>query len=71
MLREHAASIIDLLLYSDAYLYVCGDATGMAVDVYRVLRDIIEEEESKTTQEAEEILQKLMKDKKYQQDVWT
>ena len=55
----------------NAYLYVCGDAPGMARDVQRVLVEIITSEAKVTVEKAQAMLEQLANEKRFQKDVWT
>ncbi len=57
-------------LEQGAYVYICGDATYMAKDVYQALLSVIEIHGNKEKLAAEEYLNALRKAKRYQKDVY-
>ncbi|MEC6815868.1 assimilatory sulfite reductase (NADPH) flavoprotein subunit [Photobacterium toruni] len=57
-------------LQEGSHIYVCGDATHMAKDVHQALLTVIEQQGKQTREQAEQYLNELRKDKRYQRDVY-
>jgi len=57
-------------LESGAHLYVCGDASRMAIDVHAALRDVVVEHGGKNTEDAEGYLQNLANERRYLRDIY-
>ncbi|MDQ6654652.1 MAG: sulfite reductase subunit alpha [Verrucomicrobiota bacterium] len=53
-----------------AHFFVCGDAKRMAKDVDATLRQIVEKEGGKSTEEAAEYIEKMKTEKRYKRDVY-
>lgn len=68
-LREKAQDVY-AWLERGAHLYICGDMSRMAKDVEQALIDIISEQGSKSTEQAQEYLKELRSSKRYQKDVY-
>ncbi len=59
------------LLHEDmAHLYVCGDGSEMAKDVHAALKSVIEEHGNRSAEEADQFLDNLAANRRYQRDVW-
>ena len=69
LMLDNAAEIWKWLQDGAAF-YVCGDASRMAKDVDAALHSIAESEGGLSTEEAEEFVKQLKKDKRYQRDVY-
>lgn len=65
-----AASEVWAWLQRGAHIYVCGDASKMARDVEQALLDIIAEQGGMNADDADEYLNTLREEKRYQRDVY-
>jgi NADPH-dependent sulfite reductase flavoprotein alpha-component len=68
-MREHGAKLWSWL-QDGAHLYVCGDATRMAKDVDRTLRDIITQHSHLSSERADTYVKRLASEKRYVRDVY-
>lgn len=68
-LIERSNDVIDLL-NEGGFLYVCGDAKGMAQGVHAVLVDILAHGKSISKEDATEMVKMLKTTGRYQEDVW-
>lgn len=68
-IRENAADVWQWL-QDGAHIYVCGDASKMAKDVEIALLDVIESQGKMSRDDAEEWLDELRQNKRYQRDVY-
>lgn len=65
-----AATEVWQWLQQGAHIYVCGDASRMARDVEQALLDIIAEQGKLSRDDAEDYLNDLREEKRYQRDVY-
>jgi len=68
-IREQAAELYQWL-QQGAHIYVCGDAARMAKDVHQALIDVVSQQGNLDAEAAEEYLNDLRSDKRYQRDVY-
>ncbi|MFG3041099.1 molybdopterin-dependent oxidoreductase [Streptomyces sp. NPDC048330] len=68
-MREHGA-VLWSWLRDGAHFYVCGDATRMAKDVDRTLRDIVARHGGMSPEEAAAWVKQLSADRRYVRDVY-
>ncbi|HEX3121836.1 MAG TPA: assimilatory sulfite reductase (NADPH) flavoprotein subunit [Rhodanobacteraceae bacterium] len=57
-------------LESGAHLYVCGDASRMAIDVHAALRDVVVQHGGESVEDAEAHLQNLANERRYLRDIY-
>ena len=65
-----AKEVYKVLRSPNGAVYVCGDAKHMSRDVNRALLQVLQREGEYAIHEAEEIIRRLVVDKRYMKDVW-
>jgi sulfite reductase (NADPH) flavoprotein alpha-component len=69
-MKENATEIWKWIDAESAHVFVCGDAKRMAKDVDAMLRKIVQEQGSKSVEQANEYVEQLKSDKRYKRDVY-
>ncbi|MFW0784225.1 sulfite reductase flavoprotein subunit alpha [Gordonia sp. CPCC 206044] len=69
LMRERGADLYAWLA-DGAHLYVCGDATRMARDVDTALREIVADHADLSADDAQDVIDRLKRDKRYLRDVY-
>ncbi|EGC28725.1 hypothetical protein DICPUDRAFT_43883 [Dictyostelium purpureum] len=70
-MKNHSKELYDLIINKNAFVYICGDAKGMAVGVRNSFIDIIKQESSVDEKIAVDMFTNLIKEKRYILDVWS
>jgi sulfite reductase (NADPH) flavoprotein alpha-component len=70
-LHQHAAELRDLVLHKNAHVYVCGDASRMAKDVFKAFTRIVaDDSEGSPTETADSYLREMKRGGRWSEDVW-
>mmetsp|Transcript_23600 Transcript_23600/g.57162 ORF Transcript_23600/g.57162 Transcript_23600/m.57162 type:complete len:969 (+) Transcript_23600:326-3232(+) len=71
LMLKNAEYVYRLVVEKGGYLFVCGDGTRMAKDVMNAMIQIIVKQGKMSQGEAKAQVLKMMKEKKYVQDIWS
>lgn len=65
------AELAKLLLQEGGYVYICGDGTKMAKDVYQAIKTVLQEHGSLSCEQTEEMLDEMKLRRRYVVDIWS
>ncbi|KAK5576569.1 hypothetical protein RB653_007713 [Dictyostelium firmibasis] len=68
---QHSKQLFDMVVNQNAFIYICGDAKGMAVGVRNSFIDIVKQELNCDEKQATDIFTNWIKEKRYILDVWS
>jgi len=66
----HATELRDLVLRKNAHVYVCGNASRMAKDVFKAFVKIVAEDSEHCPHDGEEYLRNMKAAGRWSEDVW-
>ncbi|GAM25150.1 hypothetical protein SAMD00019534_083250 [Acytostelium subglobosum LB1] len=70
-IKDNAKQLFDMIQLNKGYVYICGDAKGMAVGVRKTFVEIIQEQMNLNENDAAEVWVTWSKEKRYLLDVWS
>lgn len=70
-LKENGSKIAQSIVHEGGYIYICGDGNSMAKDVYNAIKQILQDHESLSEEEAEEALDDMKLRRRYIMDIWS
>jgi sulfite reductase alpha subunit-like flavoprotein len=71
ILKSRTTQLRDLILHKGANVYICGNASAMAKDVYKSFADILSETENEESELlADNYLEGMKNTGRWQEDVW-
>mmetsp|Transcript_770 Transcript_770/g.765 ORF Transcript_770/g.765 Transcript_770/m.765 type:complete len:799 (+) Transcript_770:68-2464(+) len=70
-LKSRGKELTDLILESNAYVYICGDGCHMAKDVTNTLMQIIEENSNLTQAEIQKLFESMKQRRRFLLDIWS
>eukprot|EP00471_Norrisiella_sphaerica_P001206 CAMPEP_0184486092 /NCGR_PEP_ID=MMETSP0113_2-20130426/7642_1 /TAXON_ID=91329 /ORGANISM="Norrisiella sphaerica, Strain BC52" /LENGTH=975 /DNA_ID=CAMNT_0026867823 /DNA_START=299 /DNA_END=3226 /DNA_ORIENTATION=+ len=71
LMEQNAEQLYDLIAKKKGFLFVCGDGVRMARDVMAKLTEIIGKQGKMSSVEAKNYVVRMLKEKRYVQDIWS
>merc|ERR1712176_106312 len=71
LMKENSAMLAQLILYENAHVFVCGDASRMAKDVENTIQEIVALHSKMGLSESAKFIAKLKGESRYCIDVWS
>lgn len=70
-LQERGRDVADFILKRGGYVYICGDGSGMARDVTKVLVQALSDHGGLAVREAEAVLADMKTRRRFVLDIWS